>query len=742
MSLAPVRSWILEQLPESMRPPLRWGYRLASDLGQAARARRRLVRAERILWLRTEVADLVSFRLLEPGPGEVLVHSHASVISPGTERAFLLGLPNTKASFPTVPGYSCASVVQAVGRGVVGLQKGDRVAGVTNHASHALVAPELLVRIPAEVSDEHAAFVELGVIALQGVRRARIQPGDRVVVLGLGLVGQLALQLARWAGAAPLVAVARSRTFQDVARAGGADRVVDLESNPRAAEEFGADVVLEATGSGQGILTALRCARPGGRISLMGSSRGITGGVDFDRHVRGRDLEVIGAHISSLASSESALGRWTRHDEAELFLDLIASRQVDPGLLITCRASPEDANRVYDDLVTQRSPSLATVFDWKTPRRQQNPMANPITDTQPARLKDRKLRLALVGCGEISAHNAAGIRASKHCTLAQVMDLDGQAAGSLGRQFHVPHTTELDTVLNDAGLDAVVIAVPHHLHAAIAIRAAAAGKHVIVEKPIATTLADADAMIAACERAGVTLSVLFAFRYQPHILRARELVQAGAVGDVVGTSIQFAIENPAGYWGQGYTGRVLTDWRGSWEKCGGGVLIMNVCHTIDYFRFITGLEVSQVYSTFSTLNSPVEVEDIIAVSLRYEGGGVGSIQAATLARGEQVAEERIWGKHGTLVLAPAPPQVYTLRKVGGLKPATWQGLGKLPKVNPVAAYMDRLATSIFENRPPDVTGHDGRENLAVVLAAYEAGREGRAISVHSARQDASKARAS
>ena len=741
MNAGAVRSWILQQLPASMRPPLRWGYQLARDLGQAARTRRTLLNAERVTWLRPEVADLVRFRLLEPGRGEVLVRIHASVISPGTERAFLLGLPNTKASFPTVPGYSCAGVVQAVGKNVNGLRPGDRVAGVANHASHALIKPELLVHIPPGVSDEDAAFVELGVIALQGVRRAAIEPGERVVVLGLGLIGQLALQLARWAGAAPIIAVSRSTTFHATAIAGGADEVLDLGSQPASAPELQADVVLEATGSPAAISTAMHCARRGGRVVLLGSSRGITTGIDFERHVSERDLTIIGAHITSIAAHESVPGRWTRHDEAKLFLDLVAAKHVDLHPLITQRVSPAEANRVYDDLVAQRSAAVGIVFDWKTPRRQpMQRLDHPVRGREDKTV--RQLRVALVGCGEISAHNAAGIRASQNCSLVQVMDLNEPAAQSLGRQFGVPHTTDLQSVWSNPGVDAVVIAVPHNLHAAIAIQAAEAGKHVIVEKPIATTLSDAEAMIHACERAKVALSVLFAFRYQPHILRARELVQAGALGTIVGTSIQFATEKPAGYWGQGYTGRVLTDWRGSWEKCGGGVLIMNVCHTLDYFWFVTGCEVEQVSSEFSTLNSPVEVEDIIAVSMRYQGGAIGSIHAATLARGDKIAEERIWGTHGTLVLAPGPPQIYTMRKVAGLKPGVWQQLGKFPKSNHVAIYMDRFAADVLAGRAPEVTGQDGRENLAVILAAYEAGREGRAIRVQSARRSATEAQVS
>jgi predicted dehydrogenase len=307
------------------------------------------------------------------------------------------------------------------------------------------------------------------------------------------------------------------------------------------------------------------------------------------------------------------------------------------------------------------------------------------------------------------------------------MDLNLDTAKSLGKIAHVDYTTDLDALLGNPQIEAVVIAVPHNLHASITERAAAAGKHVIVEKPIATTLADADRMIAACQQAKVALSVLFSFRYEPHIQKARELVQAGALGTIVGTSIQFATEKPAGYWGQGYSGRALTDWRGSWEKCGGGVLIMNVCHTIDYFQFITGLEVSQAYSEFSTLNSPVEVEDIIAVTLRYHDGAIGNIQAATLARGEKMSEERIWGTHGSMTLAPLPSQIYSLRKVPGLSPGKWSSFGKLAKVNRVAAFMDDFVRDVRSGRPPAVTGERGRDNLAVVLAAYEAGRAGRAM---------------
>jgi threonine dehydrogenase-like Zn-dependent dehydrogenase len=190
--------------------------------------------------------------------------------------------------------------------------------------------------------------------------------------LGLGLVGQLALQLARWAGGTPIVGLSRSNAFHAAALAGGADRVIELGRDPDAEPEFQADVVLEATGSAAGISTALRCARAGGRVILMGSSRGITAGVDFERDVSTRGLSIIGAHISSVAPRESSNRRWTRRDEAELFLDLVARGLVDPRPLISRRASPADANRVYDDLVAQKTAMLGILFDWKTLRRRQD----------------------------------------------------------------------------------------------------------------------------------------------------------------------------------------------------------------------------------------------------------------------------------------------------------------------------------------------------------------------------------
>lgn len=339
------------------------------------------------------------------------------------------------------------------------------------------------------------------------------------------------------------------------------------------------------------------------------------------------------------------------------------------------------------------------------------------------------MRYALVGCGEIAPNNAAGIRASQRAELAAVMDLNAGVAASLGEQFDVRHTGSMDDVLEDDSIDAVVIAVPHNLHAEVCKQAAKAGKHVIVEKPIATSVADAEGMIEACSEAGVALSVLFSFRYDPYRVRIRELIEAGSIGEVLGTNIQFVTEKPPSYWVEGYNKRVQTDWRGSWEKAGGGILLMNVCHMLDYFRYMTGLEVARVSAEFSNQNSPVEVEDTISVSMRYANGAIGAVQASGVARGEKWrSDERIWGTHGSVELAPTP-RIYSMRRVAGLRPARWQRIKSGRKIDRLATFFDRFDAAVSNGVEPDVTGEDGRVNIAVVQAAYEAARTGQAVEI-------------
>jgi 2-desacetyl-2-hydroxyethyl bacteriochlorophyllide A dehydrogenase len=291
-----------------------------------------------------------------PGPRELLVRAEASVISPGTERAFFVRLPNAVPTYPYVPGYSLAGEVVVTGRGSR-YRTGDRVALAAPHASLALVSESQVFLIPPEVSFEEAAFTQLGIIALQAVGKARIAPGHPVVVLGVGLIGQLLLHLCAAFGAHPLVAV--SRTARRISGSLGeiAHRVVILErEGVEPASALGSLVTFDATGSPDGVSVALQCTAPGGKVILAGSTRGVTRQADFGL-LADRRITIIGAHINSLSPEARAA-------HAEVFLALLRDRRLDVSTLVSDRVHPLEAEWFYRRLAGRGDATVGAVLCW------------------------------------------------------------------------------------------------------------------------------------------------------------------------------------------------------------------------------------------------------------------------------------------------------------------------------------------------------------------------------------------
>jgi glucose-fructose oxidoreductase len=343
-----------------------------------------------------------------------------------------------------------------------------------------------------------------------------------------------------------------------------------------------------------------------------------------------------------------------------------------------------------------------------------------------------RLRMGMIGCGEIAVRMAAAIANSRHAAHVMVMDTRVELAQDLGERYGVPWSDRVDDLLANPEVDAVYIAVPHHLHAPLTIRAAAAGKHILVEKPIATTLADAEAMIAATRANGVWLSVNFHAQVDPLCRAARELVATGAIGQVVGTRIVYRGDKPASYWTSGYSGRVATDWRVTKAMAGGGVMIMNVIHDLNTMRFITGLEAHRVYAEYGTYSTPVEVEDYIAVTYRYGNDAIGTIEAGSAIRGRDPLHDvdRVYGTAGQILLSE-PLRVYTTVAASGLPTNQWHQLPVAPLTaeEQQTAMVDGFAGPIVLGNAPTVAAEDGLAVLAIVLAAYASGAEGRPVTL-------------
>jgi len=318
---------------------------------------RGLVRGTIIAWPYAGRALAIGQDVARPYRRRVLVRVDVSAISPGTERAFFMRMPNAMTKFPYFPGYSAAGEVVAVGRGVRRFRPGDRVALAAEHGSIAVADESSVHAVPEGVSLEDAAFVQLGVIALQAVLKAQLRGGEPAVVLGQGLIGQLLAQFASAYGAYPVIAVTRTAKRVTDHHPHGVQEVIVLDRDgTERLDRLGAAVTFEATGSPDALPLAMQCTRPGGRIVLAGSTRGVTQKTDFGL-LADKALTVVGAHVTSVPESA-----WLEH--AQVFFNLLEQRRLDLAPLITERVDPLEAEWFYRRLSRKDDATIGAVFCW------------------------------------------------------------------------------------------------------------------------------------------------------------------------------------------------------------------------------------------------------------------------------------------------------------------------------------------------------------------------------------------
>lgn len=341
-----------------------------------------------------------------------------------------------------------------------------------------------------------------------------------------------------------------------------------------------------------------------------------------------------------------------------------------------------------------------------------------------------KTGIAIIGAGAIAQRNAREALRTGLVRVRGVFDTNRKVAAQMARELSCEAYACYEQALESCDVEAVLISTPHYLHRDQAVQAALFGKHILIEKPLANTLDEAQDIIAACDRGGVSLTVNYSFRYLPKIQKARELVESGLLGDITGIQILSHQFKDPGYW-LGARSNSPDDWRASREKSGGGLLIMSVCHAIDYIYYITGLKASRVYSEYATLNSAAEVEDIVGANCRFNNGALGFINASSIMRGFEQNEERIWGTKGTIVIGPEELSMYSTRPSANGKPGRIHVWKKFPGTNWTADWISAFVRSVQERRPPDIGVRDGWENLAFITSCYESMTAKRPVDVPS-----------
>lgn len=328
--------------------------------------------------------------------------------------------------------------------------------------------------------------------------------------------------------------------------------------------------------------------------------------------------------------------------------------------------------------------------------------------------------MAVVGCGVRGSDAASAISKARGVRLIGVVDAYEEAARTLAERHQVSWTTDLTRLLSDPQVDAVYVASPHHLHAEQGIEAAKAGKHLVVEKPLAHNLSAAEDLASAAAMSGVTLLPWLGFRYLPEVVKSARLIDQGLLGDLLGASLVHHLSKPPSY----FFRHGQPTWQARRATAGGGVLITQAIHYLDWLLYLGRQRPVEVSARYATLESGSEVEDTVVMWLRFENGALATLNASTcvpgLYRSDQIQNEfRIWGSDGHLSLT-RPFQFFSSKSVEGTHPERWHDLAPLPQLRPPAvALLERFAQALLNGEPQEITPADGLRVQALVEAAYQ-----------------------
>jgi UDP-N-acetyl-2-amino-2-deoxyglucuronate dehydrogenase len=329
------------------------------------------------------------------------------------------------------------------------------------------------------------------------------------------------------------------------------------------------------------------------------------------------------------------------------------------------------------------------------------------------------LNFAIVGCGRIAPRHAQaleGLEASHSVKFVGTFDVVETRAVHLAHQYHAKAYQSYEAVLNDPNIHIVSVCVPSGLHIEIALQAVRAGKHVLVEKPIALNVADADKLIETSDECGVTLGVVLQNRFNPPMRDLRVLVDSGKLGKIMLGNACVRWYRPQEYYED--------EWHGTWALDGGALMNQSI-HHIDALQWLMG-DVASVYAYTATLGHKMEAEDVGVAVLKFKNGALATIEGSTVTYPENLeGSVALFGERGSV-------------KVGGTalnRKVFWKVAGELEheremltreSVDPPSVYgyshreqIADMVEAIREGRRPATHGREARKSLELVCAIYK-----------------------
>jgi len=627
------------------------------------------------------VVDVPAPKLL---PGCVLVRMAASLVSAGTERASCefasknllqkakarpdlvreviskiqrdgvfsaVAAVRSRLDQPNALGYSSSGTIVGVGEGVTDLSLGDRVACAgANYAVHAEFACILRllaarIRPDSAVSFEEAAFTTLGAVALHGVRTAEVKLGDVVAVIGLGLLGQLTVQILKAAGCrvlgmdiAPDRAELASRLGADGVSISG-DGLRDLCRQHSSG--YGADAVLitAETASSEPVDLAGEVARDRGVVIAVGTvGMDIPRKLYFEKELDFRISRSYGPGRYDSAYEQKGrdypIGyvRWTETRNMEAFLQLLAEGKLDVKSLVTHRFPIERAQGAYD-LITRKMTEqfLGVLITYPEQAEEGHEVQIVGKGTAPVRIGEKSITIGVLGAGGFATSTLLpAIKRIHGVELVGVCAATGSHARHAAEKFGFRYcATEEQRILDDPGINTVVIATRHHLHARQVLAAIAGGKHVFCEKPLCLNETELTEIVRAhrSRRSGYdpVLMVGFNRRFAPMAVRMKAFLQP--------------IQEPLALHYRVNAGFISRDhWVNDPEQ-GGGRILGEVCHFVDFLIFLAGALPIEVQGRGVANLEPYSGDNAI-ISLRFANGSLATI--SYLANGDRsFSKERV-----------------------------------------------------------------------------------------------------
>ncbi len=612
------------------------------------------------------------------GPNDVLVQTHFSLISTGTETSGMSAdksKPTSKLKtlaaktieqpknlllaakmlvnegwaktiseiqkamgggmgWPT--GYSLSGTVIRTGANVKDLTPGDRVAcagaGRANHAEVVSVPRNLVVKIPADVSFENAASVTLGAIAMQGVRQANPKLGETVAVIGLGLIGQITVQLLKAAGTR-VIGIDLDDHRLETAHSLGADHIIHgTKSNPvedalRYTKNHGVDstIITAATPSSVPLQQSMQMTRQKGTVVIVGAV-----GLDLERspfYQKEIDLKISCSYGPGRYDSnyeEKGIDypygyvRWTENRNMQSYLDIIAEKKLDFEKLVEKTYEIDNAPHAYQELLAAERKPLAVLLKYPADPKAPQKTSIQVNPPTPHTTK-KKINLAVIGAGAFfqGMHLPIIQKLNNYYHLHTVWNRIGTKAKEQASIMKFENaTTSYEEILKNPEIDGVFICTRHDTHADLVKQAIAAQKAVFVEKPLATTTDELAEIRDALKKTPTSLLTGFNRRFSPHS-RAIKKILANRTTPLI---INYRLNGPflpADHWTQTEEGK--------------GRIIGEACHMFDIFNYLTDSEPVEIHtSSITPGESHYFNHDNFITTIKYSDGSVCSLTYTAL----------------------------------------------------------------------------------------------------------------